>query len=200
MPLSYLFRDDYSEGAHPNLLKALCDQNLQQESGYSNDSFSAEAENLIKKSINKPEAKVYFVASGTQANLVSIASFLKPFESIITADTGHPNKFEAGAIEATGHKLNVATGIDGRLTPESILKIVQAHTDEHMVKPKAVFISQATELGTIYSKKQLEEISTLCKENGLYLYTDGARLGSALWLKMQIMTLKQLQIYLTCFI
>jgi threonine aldolase len=180
MAHTYLFRDDYSEGTHPRILEALSRNNLQQEAGYGDDSFSKETEQLLKKIINKPNANVHFVSTGTQANLICLASILKPYESVIAADTGHPNVHEAGAIEATGHKINTVIGAEGKLVPESILEVLKAHTDEHMVQPKAVYISQATELGTIYSKRELQQLSKTCKQTGLYLYIDGARIGSAL--------------------
>jgi threonine aldolase len=183
MSYLYLFRDDYSEGAHPKVLEALSRTNAQQESAYGVDSFSLQAEQLIKEKINKPNAHVHFVSTGTQANLVSFASFLKPYESVIAADTGHPNVHEAGAIEATGHKINIIPGVEGRLTAKAIQEIVSMHTNEHMVKPRALYISQATELGTIYGKKQLQELSQLCKQAGLYFYIDGARIGNAIMAK-----------------
>src|SRR5271156_3396944 len=122
MSYSYLFRDDYSEGAHPRVLEALSRTNLQQESAYGADSFSLEVEQLIKEKINKSDAHVHFVTNGTQANLVSFSSFLKPYESVIAVETGHVNVLEAGALEATGHKINAVPGVDGRLTPESVEK------------------------------------------------------------------------------
>lgn len=180
MTLLYLFRDDYSEGAHPRILDALSRTNLQQQDGYGTDSFLQEAERLIKESIAKPEANVHFVSAGTQANLICLASLLKSYESVIAADSAHPSVHEAGAIEATGHKINVVTGVEGRLTPEAIQGIVSTHNDEHMVKPRVVYTSQATELGTIYNKQELHNISQVCKQNDLYLYLDGARIGNAL--------------------
>jgi threonine aldolase len=180
MPYSYFFRDDYSEGAHPKILEALSRTNLQQESSYGADAFTCEAERLIKIKINKPQAKVYFVAGGTLANLVSLSAILKPYESVIVAETGHPNVRECGAIEATGHKLNIVPDVDGRLTPDTIQQVVAVHTDDHMVVPKAVYISQATECGTIYSKQQIHELSAKCKQNKLYFYIDGARVGNAI--------------------
>jgi len=183
MSYLYLFRDDYSEGAHPRVLEALSRTNLQQEFAYGSDSFSLEAEQLIRGKINKLTAHVHFVSNGTQANLVSFASLLKPYESMIAVDSGHPNVHECGAIEATGHKINVVSGVEGRLTPEAIEETVNMHSDVHMVKPRVAYISQATELGTIYNKKQLQELSQVCKRLGLYFYIDGARIGNAIMSK-----------------
>ena len=122
---------------------------------------------------------IHFVSGGTQANLVALAAMLKPFESVIAAESAHASNHEAGAIEATGHKIHEVKSSDGKVTPSAVRDIVGRHTNEHMVKPKAVFLSQSTEAGTIYKKKELSEISATCKELGLYLYLDGARLGSA---------------------
>lgn len=183
MSYKYFFFDDYSEGAHPRILEAFSRTNLQQERSYGINSFALEAERLIKEKIEKLEAKVYFVSSGTHANLICVASLLKPYESVIAPDNGHANVHEAGAIEATGHKINVVPGVAGKLTPEAIREIVTTHTDEHTVKPRAVYISQATELGTVYSKKELQDLYNVCKENGLYLYIDGARIGNAVMAK-----------------
>ncbi|OHE77752.1 MAG: threonine aldolase [Verrucomicrobia bacterium RIFCSPHIGHO2_12_FULL_41_10] len=181
--LLYLFLNDYSEGAHPNILDALSRTNLQQERGYGTDSFAQEAEFLIKEKINKPEAKVHFVSSGTQANLISLACMLKSYESVIAAESGHIAVHEAGAIEATGHKVNVVTGVSGKVTTEAVMELLALHTDEHMVKPRVVYISQSTELGTIYSKQELQNLHEFCREKGLYLFLDGARLGHALMAK-----------------
>lgn len=180
MSYSYLFFNDYSEGAHPSILEALSRDNFKQEHGYGLDSFSKEAEHMIQKRINQPEAAVHFVASGTQANLIGISSILRPYESVIAADNGHIEVHETGAIEATGHKVTIAPGVAGKLTPEAIQEVVERHTDEHMVRPRIVYISQSTELGTIYCKRELQAIKEVCKKNGLYLYIDGARMGQAL--------------------
>lgn len=177
------FFDDYSEGAHPRILEAFSRTNLQPERGYGIDSFALEAEYLIKEKIRKPDAKVYFVSSGTHANLICVSSLLKPYESVIAPDNGHANVHEAGAIEATGHKINVVPGVAGKLTLEAIREVVATHTDEHTVKPRVVYISQTTELGTVYSKKELQGLHDVCKENGLYLYIDGARIGNAVMAK-----------------
>jgi threonine aldolase len=180
MPHKHLFRDDYSEGAHPRLLEALSKTNTQQEPGYGADSFTHEAEQLIIKKIKQPQARVHFVAGGTLANLTSLSAISKPYESVILTENGHPNVHEAGAVEATGHKLYVVAGVGGKLTPDAIQKVVAEHTDEHMVVPRTAYISQATEMGTVYSKKELQALSKVCRQHKLYLYVDGARIANAI--------------------
>jgi len=180
MAIKYSFFNDYSEGAHPRILNVLGDTNLAQETGYGDDSLSNEAVRLIKQQLQAPHVDVHLVTGGTQANLVALAAMLKPYESVIAVQSAHINVHEAGAIEATGHKINAIEGADGKLTPASIRRTVAQHTDEHMVKPRVVFVSQATELGTVYAKAELEAIFATCKEAELYLYLDGARLGSAI--------------------
>lgn len=178
--MKYSFFNDYSEGAHPNILKALSNTNYDQEAGYSLDSHCLKAAELIKKACGNAQASVHFVSGGTQANLIVLASMLKSYESIIAVNSAHICVHEAGAIESTGHKVHAVEGIDGKLTLDGIRKVLATHEDEHTAKPKVVFISQSTEIGTIYKKKDLEDISKICKENNLYLYLDGARLASAL--------------------
>jgi threonine aldolase len=153
---------------------------MDQEIGYGNDTLSKEAARIIKEKIGNPEADVHFVSTGTQANLIVLSSFLRPFESIIAPVSAHINVHEAGGIEASGYKINGVPSSNGKLTVEGIKKIVEDHTDEHMVKPRIVSISQPTEVGTMYKKSELREISAFCKEHDLYLYVDGARLGSAM--------------------
>lgn len=175
----YLFLNDYSEGAHPNILKALSESNDSQEQGYGYDQYSDKARELIKQECQS-EPKIYFVSGGTQANQVALSSMLRSFESVISADSGHIATHEAGSIEATGHKINTIVTKDGKLTSEQIDLVVKSHNDEHMVKPKVVFISNTTEVGTTYNKAELEALSKYCHENDLYLYLDGARLAMAL--------------------
>jgi threonine aldolase len=179
MALKYLFFDDYSEGAHPRVLRALADTNLRQERGYGEDSFARAAARLITERIGQPDAEVHFVSSGTHANLICLSSMLRPFESVIAPDNGHAVGSEAGAIEGTGHKMNAVPGVAGKLVPEAIRDVVAAHGNEHTVLPRAVYISQATELGTVYSKQELTQLRDVCAENQLYLYVDGARIGNA---------------------
>lgn len=192
--VKYSFKNDYSEGAHPQILNAILTTNLAQQSGYCEDDFSLEAMDLIRQKTQNPNAGVFFVSGGTQANLIVIASLLKPFESVISATTGHINIHETGAVEATGHKINPIFTSDGKLKAKEIQAIVDAHQNDppHMVKPKLVYISNSTEIGTIYQKEELEAISKVCKENQLFLFVDGARLASALSSEMNDITLSEL--------
>lgn len=199
MSYKYSFFDDYSEGAHPRILEAFTRSNLMQERGYGKDSFCDEAVRLLREKIENPKAEIHFVSGGTQANIIALSAMLKPYESVIAPQSGHIAVHEAGAIEATGHKINSVTGVEGKLLPEYIEKVLGEHTDEHMVKPKVVFISQATEVGTVYSKNELEAISTVCKKNQLYLYLDGARLGSALTSPESDITLPELSALVDIF-
>jgi threonine aldolase len=177
---TYSFFNDYSEGVHPAILDLLTKTNLDQEPGYGDDSISTQAKELIKTSLGNADVDIHFVSGGTQANLIILASLMKPYESVIAANTAHISIHEAGAIEATGHKINAVEVKDGKLTVEDIKKVFESHTDEHMVKPKVVFVSQSTELGTVYTRAELEAISTYCHSHNLFLHLDGARLGSAL--------------------
>ena len=197
--IKYSFRDDYSEGCHPSILKRLEESNFSQQIGYGDDNYCKEAKELIKDKIKNPYADIHFVSGGTQANLIVISSILKPYESVISVETGHINVHEAGAIEATGHKINYRNTNDGILRVNHIKEIVEEHTDEHMVKPSMVYISNATELGTIYKKNNLKEISSYCKENNLILYLDGARIGTALSSVYNDLTLAEVSNYVDIF-
>ncbi len=176
----YCFLNDYSEGAHPRILDALYKLNNEQNTGYGEDVHCRRAKEAIKRHILKDDADIHFVPGGTQANLLVVSSFLRPHECVIAADSGHINVHETGAIEATGHKVVIMPHKDGKLTPDSIEKVVRYHSDEHMVKPGMVYLSDTTELGTIYSKAELTDIRELCNKHDLILFLDGARLGSAL--------------------
>lgn len=176
----FSFKNDYSEGAHPRILKALVESNLEQSEGYGEDIYTKEAMELLKKKIEREDIDIHLFPGGTQTNLTAISAFLRPHEAAIAANTGHILVHETGAIEATGHKIISIEVQDGKLTPSLIRPALEAHTDEHMVKPKLVYISNSTEIGSIYTKKELQQLSSFCRENNLYLYVDGARLGSAL--------------------
>ena len=178
----YSFRNDYSEGAHPQVLQALADTNLIQTCGYGLDPICEEARDLIRSLCAAPEADVHFLVGGTQTNLTVIASLLQPYEAVIAAHTGHVNCHETGAIESTGHKVCVAHSPDGKVTPAMVESVLAIHADggEHMVSPKLVYISDTTEIGTVYTKAELISLRHCCDEHGLLLFLDGARLGSAL--------------------
>ena len=176
----YSFKNDYSEGAHPRIISSLLETNMEQTDGYGTDQYTLQAVELLRKKIGKQDVAIHFLSGGTQTNLTSLSAFLRPHEAVIAANTGHILVHETGAIEATGHKIISVEVSDGKLDVNHIKAVVEGHTDEHMVKPKLVFISNPTEIGSIYKKSELEDISRFCKENNLYLYLDGARLGSAL--------------------
>lgn len=176
----YSFKNDYSEGAHENILRALIKTNLEQYDGYGEDEYTKKAINLLKEKIGKSDIDIHLLVGGTQTNLTAISAFLRPHEAVISANTGHILVHETGAIEATGHKIIPVKVNDGKLTTNHINSVLQMHTDEHMVKPKLVYISNPTEIGSIYKKKELEELNRYCKINNLILFMDGARLGSAL--------------------
>jgi threonine aldolase len=188
----YSFMNDYSEGAHPAILDLLIKSNLEQNEGYGEDVHTERAKKAIKKYLHADHADIHFIPGGTQTNLLAISSFLRPHECVIAADTGHINVHETGAIEATGHKVIAMPGKDGKLTPDLIQKALDFHTDEHMVKPKMVYISDTTELGTIYTKAELSAIHRICKTNDLILFMDGARLASALTCEKNDLELKDI--------
>ncbi len=176
----YYFNNDYSEGAAGEVLQRLIDENLNPHSGYGLDTHSMRAAELIKEKIGSPAADVHFLVGGTQTNMILISSVLKPYQAVISASTGHINVHETGAIEGRGHKILTKDCPDGKLAPADIRAIIGEHTDEHMVMPKLVYISQTSELGTIYSLQELKDLYACCQSHGLFLYIDGARLASAL--------------------
>ena len=188
----YSFRNDYSEGAHENILNSLQQSNMEQCEGYGEDIYTQKAVKILKQKIGRQDIYIHFIPGGTQTNLITISSFLRPHEAAIGANSAHINVHETGAIEATGHKVLTIETRDGKITPEQINAVLEAHTDEHMVKPKLVYISDSTEIGTIYNKKELKSISDFCKENNLLLFLDGARLGSALCSEGNDLTLSDL--------
>lgn len=175
----YSFRNDYSELAHPRILSLLNQYANEQNSGYGHDYHTKKAIELIKKHFTK-DVDIHLLIGGTSCNKIVIAHALRPYEAVIAVESGHINVHETGAIEKTGHKILTTPGVNGKITKEEIIKIYQNHDDEHMVKPKMVYISNSTEIGTIYSKQELTEIYQTCQELGLYLFVDGARIGVAL--------------------
>ena len=174
------FRNDYGRFAHPRILKALLEHGEEPNAPYGLDEHSFAASSLLRETFGAKDAEVALFAGGTVTNMVFISHCLKPYEAVIAATTAHIAVHETGAVEASGHKVIVVPGIDGKITVEGIEKAVATHTDEHMVLPRMVYISNATETGTIYTKKELQSIYDCCKKHNLYLYIDGARLGVAL--------------------
>lgn len=187
----YSFQNDYSEGACKEVLEALVKTNYEQNVGYGLDKHCLNATKLIKKAIKHDDVDIHYVTGGTPCNVLAI-SLLRAHEAVICCTNGHINTHETGAVEATGHKIIQTKAHDGKVCPKDIEEVVKNHPDEHMVKPKMVFISNPSEYGTIYSKKELKEISKVCKKNGLYLYLDGARLGACLTSKENDLTLKDI--------
>lgn len=178
------FDCDYLEGAHPKILKRLVESNFEQTPGYSNDEYTKYASAAIKRVCKREDIDIHILVGGTQTNLTVISSILKPYQAVICVDKGHINVHETGAIESCGHKILTVESEDGKITAEQIQKVTKIHNDSdmaiHMVMPKLVFIALPTECGTNYTKKELEDIYNACKENDMYLYIDGARLGYGL--------------------
>ncbi len=177
----YSFLDDYSEGCHPTILEALASTNLQQQTAYGDDEYSEQGRSAIRKHLGSPDVAIHFVSGGTLANIIIIASALRPHEAVIAASIGHIVLRETGAVEASGHKIITLPSADGKLTPADIETAVanNAHYP-HMAKPRMVYISNATEAGTVYTKAEVVALSATCKANNLLLLLDGARLGVAL--------------------
>lgn len=178
------FNCDYSEGAHEKVLEKIAATNMEQTEGYGRDGYSMQAKELIKKLCGRTDADVHFLVGGTQTNLTVISAGLRPYQGVIAARTGHINIHETGAVEACGHKVLALSSEDGKITAGQVEDYCRAHMEdsdrEHTVQPKMVYISQSTELGTIYRKEELEELAGVCRKNGLFLFMDGARLGYAL--------------------
>lgn len=175
--------NDYSEGAHPKILELLVQTNVESTPGYGHDDYSLEAKAIMKNVFDAKDSDVHFFVGGTQTNLTFIASCLRPHQSVLCTDTGHINVHEAGAIESNGHKIETIPHVNGKLTASHIQSFIETRREDpthtHMTQPKLVYISQPTELGTVYSKEELVSIYHVSKQLGLYVYIDGARLGYA---------------------
>jgi threonine aldolase len=178
------FASDYMEGAHPAILQRLVETNMVHSPGYGLDPFSDSARRKIREACGAPEADVFFLVGGTQANAVVIGAMLRPYQGVIAAATGHIATHEAGAVEAGGHKVLPLPHTDGRISAADVEKCIRAYREdenhEHTVMPGMVYLSQPTECGTLYSLKELEAISGVCRASGTALYVDGARLAYAL--------------------
>ncbi|MGI6051684.1 MAG: threonine aldolase family protein [Bilifractor sp.] len=180
----YSFSCDYLEGCHPEVLKALAETNMQQEPGYGADRFTKEAIDEIRSACGDEKASVYFVNGGTQTNQLVIDTMLDSFEGVLSAETGHVNVHEAGAIEYTGHKVLTLSAHDGKVAADDVEDYCENFyhdgNHEHMVFPGMLYISHPTEYGTLYSAAELRALSETCHRYGLKLFLDGARLGYGL--------------------
>lgn len=174
------FRNDYSEGAHPQVLEALRVTDFEQTEGYTRDQHCAHARDLIREQASCPDAQVEFVVGGTQANSLIVAAALRPHEAVIATDTGHIAVHETGAVEAGGHKVIAVPTPDGLLTPEAVRAVFEEHVSRHMVKPRLLYLSDSSEVGTIYRNETLKSLRSFADEHDLLVYLDGARLAVAL--------------------
>jgi len=178
------FESDYTQGAVPEIVDALVSTNMEMTPGYGVDKYCLSAAEKIKAELECENCDVHFLVGGTQTNLTFIASVMKPYQAVICADTGHINVHECGSIEACGTKLLQIPSADGKIKAAEIEKITADHYEdanrEHAVQPGLVYISFPTENGTLYSKKELEDIYAVCRKYGMLLYIDGARLGYGL--------------------
>ena len=190
------FTSDYTEGCHERILQRLMETNYEQTPGYGTDRHCQAAAGCIKAACAREDADVHFLVGGTQTNMTLIAAALRPHQGAVCAESGHIHVHETGAVEATGHKCLTLPSADGKITAAQVAELVRLHrTDEsmeHTVQPKLVYISNPTEYGTIYSLAELEALSAVCRELGLYLFVDGARLGYGLRCRENDLTLADL--------
>lgn len=190
------FENDYNAGAHPQVLKRLMETNLEPLSGYGTDPYCERAKEKIRAACGCPQAEVEFLVGGTQTNAVVISSMLKDYEGVVAAKTGHVSVHEAGAIEYTGHKVLEIAQEEGKIRAETLRKYLEVYyadeNFEHMVFPGMVYISHPTEYGTLYSKKELQDIADVCHEYRMPLFVDGARLGYGLMSRDTDVTLPEL--------
>lgn len=190
------FHNDYNQMCHPEILAALTEHQFERMPGYGADSLCARAAQIICDQCGTNDLAIHFLTGGTQANLTVIAAALRPHHAVIAAKTAHIQVHETGAIEAVGHKIIPVASTDGKITAQQIETVVSSHladaNKEHTAKPKMVYISDSTELGTIYTLAELEAISDVCRRFDLYLFVDGARLGYALTAKDNDISLQDL--------
>ncbi len=178
------FESDYIAGAHPDVLRKLTETNTESLSGYGTDPYCERAKRKIRDAIGIPEAEIYFLTGGTQANAVVISTMLSDYEGVVAARTGHISTHEAGAVEYTGHEVLELPETDGKIVPQILEKYLSDYyaddNHEHMTFPGMVYLSHPTEYGTLYTRAELTEISAVCRRYGIPLFLDGARLGYAL--------------------
>ena len=197
------FQCDYAEGAHPAILEKLVETNFDQTVGYGLDPYCDSAREKIKAACNTPDADVHFLVGGTQANFTVISSILRPHQGALSANTGHINVHETGAIEATGHKVLPLYSENGKITAAQVREAYDIHFNdpdcEHVVQPGMVYISHPTENGTLYEKDELVELYNTCQELGLPLFLDGARMGYGVMSEAATLTLADVAAYTDVF-
>ncbi len=196
------FQCDYAEGAHPEILERLAASNLEQTPGYGEDVYCEQAADKIRRACGDETLAVHFMVGGTQANLTVIDAALRAHQGVICADTGHINVHETGAVESCGHKVLALPGEDGKITAKQVRRVCEEHDSlgrDHMVQPGMVYISSPTELGTVYHADELKALHEVCREYGLYLFLDGARLGYGLTASDNDLTLPLLAEYTDVF-
>lgn len=180
----YQFQCDYNEGAHPRIMQRLMETNMDQTVGYGMDHYCDQARDAVRKAVGRDDVDVHFLVGGTQANATVISSILRPYQGVLCAVTGHINVHETGAIEHSGHKVLALKSVDGLLSADSIREAMEEHLaedgPEHTVQPGMVYISFSSEMGTVYTLEQLRSVSAVCREYGLPLFIDGARMGYGL--------------------
>ncbi len=190
------FHNDYSEGCHEKVLQKLISTNLEQTPGYGTDHYCASAAAKIRALCAREDIAVHFLVGGTQANLTVIDAALRPHQAALGPVGAHINVHETGAVEATGHKVLSVPSADGRITAAQVRRTVERHyasdSFEHEAQPKLVYISNPSEYGTLYSLAELEALHAVCREKGLYLFLDGARLGYGLMAKDYDVTLSDI--------
>ncbi len=193
------FHSDYGQGAHPKVLQALTETNLEYTDGYGLDPYCERAKEIIRELVGDKNCDVHFMIGGTPCNVTVIAASLKPYETVIALRSGHAYIHETGGVEATGHRIVTVDGINGKMTPELVDKAMEEFSDEHTPKPRMVYISQPTETGTLYSKAEMWALSEKCRERGLLFYVDGARLGSALTAKKSDLDIRTIHKFCDAF-
>ena len=186
------FRSDYSQGAHPKVMDRLLKTNLEHTDGYGLDEHCRHAEKMIKDLIGLNDCQVHMMVGGTPCNVTFIAASLKPYESVVSVRSGHAYFHETGAVEGTGHRIVAMEGTNGKLTPEMIDRAWDEYEDEHTPLPKLAYISQPTEIGSIYSKAEMTALAGKCREKNMLLYVDGARLGAAITCKDNDLSITEL--------
>jgi threonine aldolase len=178
------FESDYIAGAHPKLMQRLLETNLEPGAGYGDDRWSRSAERKILDACGCPDGSVFFLSGGTQVNVVAISALLRPWEGVVTAETGHIHVHEAGGLEAIGCKLLLLPERDGKLTAAAVRELTETvladENREHVVWPGVVYVTNPTEWGSLYTRRELEDIAAVCRQYGLRLYLDGARLAYGL--------------------